>query len=160
MFHKTSIGKKVTALGFILILVLFITSTGNAAPVRFVVTGDSWGNDNGVNTIILAEIAQATVDEGVDFTLLIGDLTFGYADDQAGFESKLTTWRTTMQPVYDAGIGVYPCRGNHDAFGVKPAADPTGALSKAGWDTVFSGPYALPANGPTGEENITYAFTQ
>ena len=65
-----------------------------------------------------------------------------------------------MQPVYDAGIGVYPCRGNHDAFGVKPAVDPTGALSKAGWDNVFTGPYALPGNGPSGEENITFSFTR
>jgi len=142
-----------------MIIVLLCTAT-NAAPVRFVVTGDSWGTDNGVNTLILAEIAQATVAEAVDFTLLIGDLTNGYADDQAGFESKLTTWRNTMQPVYDAGIGVYPCRGNHDAIGVKPAADPTGALSKAGWDTIFTGPYALPGNGPSGEENITFSFTR
>ena len=66
---------------------MLLSTSTNAAPVRFVVTGDSWGSDNGVNTPILAEIAQVTVDEAVDFTLLIGDLTFGYADDQAGFES-------------------------------------------------------------------------
>ena len=55
-----------------------------------------------------------------------------------------------MQPVYDAGIGVYPCRGNHDAIGVKPSVDPTGALSKEGWNNVFTGPYALPGNGDGG----------
>jgi len=152
--------KKSLTLLFISIFLFIFTSWSKAEPVRFVVTGDSWGNDNGVNTTILAEIAQATINEGVDFTLIIGDLTFGYADDQVAFESKLTTWRDTMQPVYDAGIGVYPCRGNHDAIGVKPAVDPTGALSKAGWDNIFSGPYALPSNGPAGEENITFSFTK
>jgi hypothetical protein len=154
-FHKNSL-----TLLLIIIFLFIITPWVKAEPVRFVVTGDSWGNDNGVNTPILTEIAQATVDEGVDFTLVIGDLTFGYADNQTEFESKLITWRNTMQPVYDAGIGVYPCRGNHDATGVKPAVDPTGAMSKAAWDNVFSGAYALPSNGPSGEENITFSFTQ
>jgi hypothetical protein len=144
MAKEIILHKKLSLLLLTCIGIVLLCATGNAAPVRFIVTGDSWGPDNGVNTIILADIAQATINEGVDFNLLIGDLTNGYADDQAGFESKLATWRNTMQPVYDAGIGVYPCRGNHDATGVKPAVDPTGALSKAGWDNVFTGPYALP----------------
>ena len=153
----TEIGKTLLIIGFILL----ISPTGvRAEPVRFVVTGDSWGPDNGVNTVILAEIAQATIDEDVDFTLVIGDLQTGYRNSQPEFESQLITWRNTMQPVYDAGIEVYPCRGNHDAIGVTPAADPTGALSKAGWDNVFTGTYALPANGPSGEENVTFSFTQ
>lgn len=151
---------KLSVLGFISFFLLLISSVVQAQPVRFVVTGDSWGPDNGVNTAILAEMAQATIDEGVDFTLIIGDLVFGYRDTQADFESQLTTWRDTMQPVYDAGIGVYPCRGNHDAVGVKPSVDPTGALSKAGWDNVFTGAYALPGNGPGGEENVTFSFTR
>jgi len=59
-----------------------------------------------------------------------------------------------MQSVYGAGIGVYPCRGNHDAAGVNPAVDSTGALSKAAWNNVFSRAYALPNNGMGGEENV------
>lgn len=160
MLNRVGLPKRSVPLWLISFFLVFLPSCFKAEPVRFVVTGDSWGNDNGVNTVILAEIAQATIDEGVDFTLIIGDLTFGYSDDQVGFESKLTTWRDTMQPVYDAGIGVYPCRGNHDASGVKPAVDPAGELSKAGWDNVFAGPYALPGNGPAGEENVTFSFTK
>ena len=34
---------------------------------RFVVTGDTRGGDNGVNTTILSEIVQATIDENADF---------------------------------------------------------------------------------------------
>jgi hypothetical protein len=159
MAKSKRFSKKVSTLWLISIFFMLLTPAVKAHAVRFLVTGDSWGTDNGVNTTILAEIARATVDEGVDFTLVIGDLTFGYAEDQAGFESKLTTWRNTMQPVYDAGIGVYPCRGNHDATGVNPSFDPTGVLSKAAWDNVFSGSYALPGNGPAGEENVTFSFT-
>jgi hypothetical protein len=51
-----------------------------------------------------------------------------------------------MQAVYDSGVVVLPCRGNHDAG------------SKASWDAVFSGPYALPANGPAGEGNVTFSW--
>ena len=127
-------------------LVIAMPVPVHAQELRFVVTGDSWGSDNGVNTAILAEIAQATIDEGADFILFSGDLVIG-SPDQATLESQLTKWRDTMQPVYDAGIGVYPCRGNHDM------------RSKAAWDNVFAGAYALPGNGPSGEENITFSFT-
>jgi hypothetical protein len=120
------------------------------APVRFVVTGDTRNQNaddhNGVNTEILGEIAQATLNEKADFILVTGDLVYGAADVDL-FKSELMTWRTTMQPLYDAGIGVYPVRGNHDAY------------NKDVWDAVFSGEYALPHNGPPGEENITYSFT-
>ena len=143
-----------------LILIAFILSTvvlpslqAQGAPppqqsstVRFVVTGDTRGSDNGVNTQVLGEIVQATVDEAADFILISGDLVNGYTGP-ATLESQLTTWQTTMQPLYSAGIGVYPVRGNHD----------TG--SKMAWDNVFSGTYALPDNGPSGEENMTFSFT-
>ena len=119
MAYVKKVFTNLSAIGLICFVLLLMASVTQAQPVRFVVTGDSWGPDNGVNTAILAEMAQATVDEGVDFTLIIGDLVFGYRDTQADFESQLTTWRDTMQPVYDAGIGVYPCRGNHDAAGIK-----------------------------------------
>lgn len=39
-------------------------------------------------------------------------------------------------------------RGNHELYG-----------TKARWDLAFTGDYALPANGPVGEENITFSFT-
>ncbi len=110
--------------------------------VRFVVTGDTRGDDNGVNTTILAELVQATIAEGANFILVPGDLVNGNQ-----LQSELIHWRNIMQPLYAAGIGVYPCRGNHDDG------------SKAVWDAVFSGAYALPGNGPSGEKNVTYSFT-
>ena len=141
---------------FFLITTTSNATTSNAATLRFEVIGDN----NGFNLNILAEIAQATVGEAPDFVLFPGDLTFGYKNTQAEFEAQLLNWRNTLQPVYDAGIAVYPCRGNHDSAGVNPVIDTSGTLSKAGWDNVFSGPYALPGNGPSGEENITFSFTR
>jgi predicted phosphodiesterase len=114
--------------------------------VRFIVIGDTRGNDNGVNTVILQEIVQATIDEEADFILVAGDLVYG-STSRTELESQLTTWLNTMMPLYNSGIGVYPCRGNHDVD------------SKAAWDDVFSGIYALPDNGPSGEENITFSLT-
>jgi hypothetical protein len=118
------------------------------AFVRFVVTGDTRGDSgaNPINSEILGEIVQATISEGADFILIPGDLVYGSADRDT-LVSQLSEWLDIMQPLYDAGIGVYPCRGNHDIG------------SKAGWDDVFSGGRALPGNGPIGEENITFSFT-
>ena len=114
------------------------------APWQFVVVGDSRGNHNGVNTPILSEIAAEIVARDADFVLFPGDLVTG-STSQIALRSQLTNWVNTMQPVYDAGVDVYPCRGNHD----------TG--SKTVWDEIFSGTYALPANGPTGQENVTFS---
>ncbi len=101
--------------------------------VRFVVFGDTVGNDHGVSETILSELVQATLAEDADFVLVAGDLVNGVR-----LKSELTHWRTVMKPLYTAGVGVYPCRGNHDDG------------SKSAWDAVFSGAYALPGNGPSG----------
>jgi UDP-2,3-diacylglucosamine pyrophosphatase LpxH len=114
---------------------------------RFIVTGDSRGKNNGVNTVILGELAAEIVKRQVDFVLLSGDLVNGYVD-QATMDSQFKTWQDTMQPVYDAGIGVYVVRGNHDL------GDPPGITA---WNNVFKDKYSLPANGPAGEKNLTYS---
>lgn len=115
---------------------------------RFIVTGDSRNGDNGVNTVILGELADEIVDRQVDFVLISGDLVTGY-NDQAALESQLATWVRVMQPVYDAGIEVYPVRGNHDV------GEPEGV---AAWNNTFRGAYELPDNGPVTEKNLTYSF--
>lgn len=119
-----------------------------ANTLRFVVAGDSRGTDAGapVNTQILGELVTATLSETVDFILFTGDLVFG-SPNATTLESQLGAWRAIAQPLYDAGVGVYPVRGNHDAD------------SKVAWDNVFTGTYALPGNGPSGEENVTFSFT-
>ncbi len=114
--------------------------------LRFVVTCDSRGSDNGVNSLILGEIVQETLDLGASFLLFPGDLVDG-SGGASSLEQQLTYWRDIVQPLYDAGVGVYPVRGNHDDGSVDA------------WNAVFSGPYALPQNGPAGELNLTWSTT-
>ncbi|MHC4759029.1 MAG: metallophosphoesterase family protein, partial [Planctomycetota bacterium] len=117
-----------------------------ADEFKFVVISDTQGSDgNGVNSAILEEIVQETIDEQADFVLVSGDLVDGTIG-QSSLESQLLHWRDVMQPVYDANIGVYPVRGNHDSG------------DKSVWDGVFSGAYILPDNGPVDENNVTYSF--
>lgn len=139
--------RRTTRLVAAVLLCLLLSSALFAAPWRFIATGDSRGSDNGVNTVILSELATEIVSQDVDLIVFPGDLVNGGVNQEA-LESQLLTWRDTMQPVYDAGIGVYPVRGNHDL------GSPSGDTA---WNNVFSGPYALPQNGPEGELNLTYS---
>lgn len=138
-----------------LFIVTFITASlfclsaaATGQDFCFVVIADTQGDSNGVSADTLDEMVQATIAEGAAFIIVAGDLVDGIdAPSQGTFEQQLLAWRQIMQPLYDAGIGVYPVRGNHD----------NGA--KAVWDSVFSGSYALPGNGPAGEENVTFSFS-
>ncbi len=115
-------------------------------PWRFISVGDSRGPDNGINAAILAEIAGRIVAEQPDAVVFFGDLVEG-SDDTGELISQLTTWRDTMQVVYDASIAVYAVRGNHEDQGSVDA-----------WNAVFAGPYAMPGNGPPDEINVTYSL--
>ena len=111
----------------------------------FIVVCDSRGNDDGINAAIVAEMVDEALNLGVDFFVASGDMVNGTPDD-VEFELQLTTWVDAMSPLYDAGIGVFPVRGNHENHSVDV------------WNNVFSGPYQNPLNGPPGEENLTYAI--
>ncbi len=98
-------------------LLLFGSNPTQAAMWKFLVYGDSRGNgvnpgtnnDNGVDTVILRELAAQTVVEHPAFVLFPGDLV------SHGSRSAFATWQSTMRPVYDASIGVCTVAGNHDA---------------------------------------------
>ncbi len=132
-------------------VVLVGSGAGGDGAWKFIITGDSrsGGESNGVNVAILGEIAAEIVSHNAEFVLLPGDLVSGYVGQDA-LEIELLTWRDTMQPVYEAGIGVYPVRGNHDLG--KPAG-------RSAWGNVFSGEYSLPQNGPAGEVGLTYSVS-
>ncbi len=115
---------------------------------QFIFASDSRSKTNGVSTDILSELAAEAVKKRVDFFLFGGDMTQAHVD-QAGMDRLLKLWRDTMQPVYDAGIGVYAVRGNHEID--CPQKDTS-------WNNVFKGRYSMPDNGPAGEKNMTYSF--
>lgn len=107
---------------------------------KFVIVGDSQGGDSGVNKDVWAHLVYAIIAEGADLVLFTGDLT------GSGSQEELEQWIEIAQPLYDANIGVYPIRGEHDS-------------SEAAWNAVFSGPYLLPQNGPKEQKNLTYSGT-
>ncbi|MBE0536502.1 MAG: metallophosphoesterase [Phycisphaerae bacterium] len=123
-----------------------LASAHSPEPWSFIIVGDSRGPDNGVNSVILSEVAEETVSAGVDFLLFSGDLISGFYE----VETQLSYWLSVMQPVYNAGIGVYVIRGNHEDGEFFPDISV--------WHETFSGNYALPGNGPPGEVNLTYSF--
>ena len=155
VMKKTSKKQKVrfdlTRLFIMIWLIGFSLSTATFAESmwKFVIVGDSRDNESGVNTAILSEIAAEIVSQEAEFVLFPGDLVVGYTN-QVLLESQLMIWRNTMQSVYDAGIAVYPVRGNHDI------GNPAGRIA---WDTIFSGEYALPTNGPGAEFGLTYSVS-
>ena len=106
-------------------------------------TGDGRGSSvlDPVNTNIMSELVTAIVSENPDVLIFPGDLVY------AGSEDAFRQWTNVVAPVYNASIGVYPIRGNHDLVN-----DPDGAA----WASVFGA--AVPTNGPAGEVGFTYSF--
>jgi len=143
-----------------------------AEPWKFAMTCDSRGgfsDPNGINETILGELVAEFVSENVDFILFPGDLVSGMgAVSPDKFESQLRKWVDIVGPLYDAGIGVYIGRGNHEVmdnhrtYPPEPPLDPN--VTFAGrWLNVFgsdSDPnQKLPGNGPADEEYMTYSVT-
>lgn len=118
----------------------------------FVVVGDSRGKDNGINSGVLSRLVDAILKEPAKFVLFPGDLMKGYSS-RAENVAMLVNWRTAvMDKLADKEIAVYPVRGNHEMCKEGERA------SAEAWREVFSGKYALPADGPEKEKGLTYSF--
>ena len=153
-YRKQSIWQGLILLLFS-VMILVVAPIYAGAAVRFVVVGDTRGpnHDNPINIQILGEIVDAVVNENAEFIIVTGDLVHGYTS-AANLESQLTQWREIMKELKNAGMGVYPCRGNHDLN----AQGQHDAAAKKVWDDVFAS-WNLPNNGPPGEKNISYSFS-
>jgi len=130
--------------------------TGCASTVRIVVAGDGRATPqprpvdvNGINDVINRELVRAVLREKAAALLWTGDLVEVTNRNAATFERELLAWRAIYQPLYDHGIKVLPARGNHEMMVAHGDAD-------AVWDRVFSGPYALPENGPEADKNLSF----
>ena len=144
-----------------------------ATSWKFVVTGDcrSGSDGSGVNEAILDKVARAVSNEDIEFVLFTGDLVYGHADRKNRgnegalnrLEKELLLFRNTMEPIYSKGIPVYCVRGNHSATQRNPDHPghpdhrPIWPETKKVWDKVMSGKYAMPANGPEREKNVTFS---
>jgi len=168
---------------FLLLLFLLLGAPvmGVGAPIqeygttwKFAVISDTQGNnkerDNKscINDAVVRAIASDVVRENPAFVLVAGDLVNGwFRNGGTGYAVQYANWREAMKPVYQAGIRVYPVRGNHDSGPERLALPPlpphlepspdTPALLKKAFRDAFPEPY-IPGNGPAGEEGLTYSF--
>jgi hypothetical protein len=143
------------------------TVAGTAAERwRFIMTCDSRGSYiTGINEQILPELVNEVLRSDVDFIVLPGDLVYGARVGPEWFEEQLWNWVRAMEPVYEAGIGVYVGRGNHeigDMWDAEPgqAPDPFDNYAMR-WLNVFGSDehpgLRLPDNGPAGEKYMSYS---
>lgn len=155
-----------TAISAIVICVTAVSVCLAQGSWRFAVMGDSRaGSVIGVNEKVLSELVNECLQRDIDFVLFPGDLVNGSGADLALFEGQLWNWIRVMQPLYDAGIGVYACRGNHeiaDMWYPLPGELPDPADNCARrWLNVFGDDkdplYELPDNGPDGEKHMSYS---
>jgi hypothetical protein len=133
---------------------------------RFAVVGDSRGvSITGVNEKVLSELVRELLQCDIDLLVFPGDLVGGAGVSPRLFGEQLWNWVRVMQPLYDAGIGVYVCRGNHeisDMWYTLPGElpDPADNYGRR-WLEVFGDDdypqYRLPGNGPDGEKHMSYS---
>jgi len=162
-------GRSVAFFFLVLLFFAIFCSIGLAdSSWKFIVTCDSRGADGGINRRILEELAAEIVRRDVDFVLFPGDLVYGRAFvTTSEFEAQLRGWVDVMKRVYNAGIEVYVCRGNHEigdvwGYSPRPVLDPNDYYATR-WLNVFGNnaypEQMLPDNGPVGERHMTYSFS-
>lgn len=102
-----------------LVLSLFMSAPAGAEPWKFGVMSDTqWTaptdpagkNPNGVAVSIIDQINQKFVGAGVKFVIQVGDLT------ENGNDADIATRAAAAETLYQAGIGFFPMRGNHEVY--------------------------------------------
>lgn len=93
-------------------------SDNSSIPWKFAVMSDTqWTtadpageNPNGVPVSIINQLNPEFIKERVKFVVQVGDLT------EEGNDADEIVRANAAQPLYDAGIGYFPMRGNHETY--------------------------------------------
>jgi predicted phosphodiesterase len=134
---------------FCFLLILVTSIRANAQQIsRFMIVGDTHHSSPSpdLSKTLLYEITLAAIHEKVGFIFFTGDLAVRGFESPAEEDSVLKDWRFVLDTLQYHNIKVFACRGNNDLS------------SREAWDSLFSGPYLFPQNGPENEKNITYAI--
>lgn len=164
-----------------LLILLFVLVLGNgcahgsgvqdqSVQWKFAVISDTQGkvDHSCINKPVIRAIASDIAAERPDFVLVAGDLVNGwFRNGGTEYVAQYANWKESMRPVYDAGIRVYPVRGNHDVGPERVVLPPlpahleppagAAALQEQAFKDAFSQPY-IPRNGPQGEQGFTFSF--
>ena len=90
-------------------------SFGVMSDTQWTLATDSAGkNPNGVAVSIINQINSQFIAKGVKFVIQVGDLT------ENGNDADIATRAQAAQALYDAGIGFFPMRGNHETYAPSP----------------------------------------
>ncbi len=84
-------------------------------------------NPDYVSVSTLLKLNEQFIEHDVNFVVQLGDLT-----DRAG-NAAMFTHAAARQPLYDAGIGFFPVRGNHETYGFLYGLDPDPADPDQTW---------------------------
>ncbi|MDR0498485.1 MAG: metallophosphoesterase [Holophagales bacterium] len=88
---------------------------GVMGDTQWTVSTDTARNPNTVAVEIIKQVNEQFISKGVEFVIQVGDIT-----DTANNTSLQTTAKY-RQPLYNAGIGFYPLRGNHESSAANAA---------------------------------------
>ena len=148
----------------------------NSESWTFAVVSDTQGgrgfrNTSGlaINKPVVEQIAADIVKLNPDLVIVAGDLVNGWVmHSTMEYNKQYAQWKETMKPVYDAGIRVYPIRGNHDDGPERLALKPlpadreppkdSRAKIRAAFLNAFKEYSYIPSNGPNGEARLEYSF--
>jgi hypothetical protein len=121
-------------------------------------TADPAGqNPTTVSVSIINQLNPIFIQAGVKFVIQVGDLA------DTGNDADEIVRAQAAQPLYDAGIGFYPMRGNHETYGTansfaipvfQTSYPQTRGLSNTFGATNFSSPTSL----STELDGMTYSF--
>jgi hypothetical protein len=90
-------------------------SFGVMSDTQWTLTTDPAGkNPNGVAVSIINQINSQFIAKGVKFVIQVGDLT------ENGNDADIAARAQAAQALYDAGIGFFPMRGNHETYAPVP----------------------------------------
>ena len=83
---------------------------GVMSDTQWTTADPSGQNPNGVSVTIINQINPKFIEAGVKFVIQVGDLT------ENGNDADEVVRAQAAQPLYDAGIGFFPMRGNHETY--------------------------------------------
>ncbi len=138
---------------------------GKNGALKFGVVPDTQGNTNGVPVPETAAITEQLLMHQPNFVIHVGDVTDGNVsgDSKLGQLEVFNTYMTA--PLQQAGILVYPVRGNHDTNAYRKTSRNVSAWEEA-FPYLFTGEAAVvdPTNVPGGstinpnEDNFSFVF--
>lgn len=116
-------------------------------------TNDAANNPNTVALGIMNQILPKFVEQKVKFVLQFGDLT------DNGSNAGLDVWGNAAKQLYDAGIGFYPVRGNHEPSAAAALRFQTNFPQTRGMGPNVAGAFGHRSpSAPVGLSGLTYAF--